>query len=61
MWNIKIENRVKREKKMEENMKKEYEMIFEEFCPSQMQNRIKDHPKYGIVINDPLDLMDTID
>ena len=59
MWNIKIENHVKREKKLEENVKKAYSVIFQEFCPSQMQNRIKEHPTYDSILGNPLKLMDT--
>ena len=40
--------------------KKAYAMIFKEFCPSHMQNRIKYHLKYNIIFNDNLKLMDTI-
>ena len=36
---------------MEENAKKAYAMIFKEFCPSHIQNKIKEHPKYGSIIN----------
>ena len=35
-------------------------MILKEFCPNQMQNRIKEHPKYGCIINYPLKIMDEI-
>ena len=58
IWNKKIENHVKRENKMEENVKKAYTMIFKEFYPSQIKNIIKDHPKYDSIINDPLKIMD---
>ena len=34
MRNIQIENNMKREKKLEENVKKVYAMIFKEFYPS---------------------------
>ena len=61
MRNIKIENHVKIENKLEENVKNVYAMIFKELCPIQTQNRIKDHPKYGSIINDTLKLMDEID
>ena len=44
MWNIKIENNVKRENKLEDNIEKVYAMIFKKFCPSQRQNIMKDHP-----------------
>ena len=59
-WNAKIENLVKLENKLEEYIKKVYAMIFKEFCPSHMQNRIKYHPKYNSIFNDTLKLMDTI-
>ena len=35
-------------------------MIFKEFCPSHIQNRIKEYPKYDIIINYPLKLMGAI-
>ena len=60
MWDIQIENNVKIENKLEYNVKKAYAMIFKEFCPSPMQNRIKDNPKCDIIINDKLKLMHTI-
>ena len=60
MCNIQIDNRVERENKLENNVKKAYEIIFKEFCPSQMQNRIKEHPKHGSILNDTLKLMDSI-
>ena len=40
MWNIKIENNVKRENKLEQNVTNLYAMIFKELCLSQIQNRI---------------------
>ena len=52
---------MKRENKLEENVKKAYAMIFKEFCPSQIQNRIKQNPKYDSIINSTLKLMDKID
>ena len=45
MLNIKIENGTKREKKLEENPKKVYVIIFKEFCRSHMQNIIKKNLK----------------
>ena len=60
MCNIQIDNRVERENKLEDNVKKAYEIIFKEFCPSQMQNRIKEHPKYDIILNNTLKIMDEI-
>ena len=60
MWNIQIDNNVKREKKLKDNVKKAYVMIFKEFFPSKTQNRIKDHTKYNSIINNPLNLMDEI-
>ena len=36
-------------------------MIFKDFCPIQIQNKMIDHPEYEIVINDDLKLMGTID
>ena len=45
MWNIKIDKHTKVENKLEENVKKKYAMIFKEFCPNQIQNIIKKHPK----------------
>ena len=54
MWNIQIDNHVKIENKLEYNVKTAYAMIFKEFFPSQMQNRIKEHPKYDSIINYPL-------
>ena len=35
-------------------------MIFKNFCPSQIQNRIKQHPEYDSIINHPLKLTDAI-
>ena len=35
-------------------------MIFEELFPSHKQNRIKYHPEYEIIINDPLEITDEI-
>ena len=35
-------------------------MIFKEFYPSQMKNIIKENPKYEIIINNILKLMDEI-
>ena len=60
MWNIQIDNNVKIEKKLKDNVKKAYVMIFKEFFPSNMQNRIKDHTKYDSIINNPLNIMDEI-
>ena len=51
MWN---------EKKIGREHKKVYVMIFKEFCPSHIQNRIKEYPKYDIIINYPLKLMGAI-
>ena len=36
-------------------------MIFKELCPSQMQNKIKENPKYDSTIDDNLKLRDAID
>ena len=60
MWDIQIENNVKIENKLEYNVKKAYAMIFKEFCTRQMQNRLKEHPEYDIIINNTLKLMDAI-
>ena len=60
MWNIKIENRVKREKILEDNVKKSCVMIFKEFCSSQMQILIKKHPKHDSILNCHLKIMYTI-
>ena len=60
MWNIKIDKHTKVENKLEENVKKAYAMIFKEFCPNQIQNIIKKHPKYDSVIENDLKLMDAI-
>ena len=35
-------------------------MIFKGSCTSQIQNGVKDHPKYEIILNDPLKLRDAI-
>ena len=40
--------------------KKVYAMIFKEFCPRHMQNRIKEHPGYDSIINNPLKLINEI-
>ena len=61
MWNIQIDNHVKREKKLEENINSVYQMIFKDLCPSQTKNRIKDHPKYDSINNNILKIMDGID
>ena len=53
-------NNVKRSNKLEDNVKQAYAMISKELCPSQMQNRIKDHPWYGSNINGPLNKMNEI-
>ena len=45
---------------MEENVKKAYAMIFKEFYGSNMKNRIKYHPKYDSILNNPLKLIDAI-
>ena len=55
--NIQIENRVKRENNLEENVKKSYTVIFKKFTPSQVQTRIKDQPKFDSILNFPLRLM----
>ena len=60
MWNIQIENNVKRVNKPEENMKKAYAMIFKEFCTHQIQTRIKYHHKNNSIINDHLKIIYTI-
>ena len=44
MWNIQIENNVKIENKLEDNVYKAYAVIFKELFPSLTQNRIKEHP-----------------
>ena len=36
-------------------------MIFKEFCPSQMHDIVKDHPKYDSINNNILKIMDGID
>ena len=59
-WNSKIENPVKLENKLEEYIKKAYAMIFKELCPSIMQDRLEEHPKYDSIIDNPLKLMDAI-
>ena len=51
---------MKREKKLEENVKKAYAMIFKEFYGNNTQNRIKCHPKYDNILNNSFNLMDTI-
>ena len=51
---------MKREKKLEENVKKAYAMIFKEFYGSNVQNRIKYHPKYDRILKNLLKLMDAI-
>ena len=61
MWNIQIDNHVKREKKLEEIVKNVYVMIFEQFCPSRIQNRIKEHQKYESILKYTLKIMDVID
>ena len=60
MWNIQIENHVKKENKMEENTKKAYAMIFKEFCPSWMQKRFKYHHEYNSLLNETLKVMDAL-
>ena len=60
IWNIKIENNVKTENKMEENVKNTYAMIFKEFCLHHMQNIIKEHSKYDSIIHYPFNLMNAI-
>ena len=60
MWNIKIENNVKIENKLEYKVHKAYAVIFKELFPSLTQNRIKEHPEYNTIINYILKLMDTI-
>ena len=60
MWNIQIENNVKIENKLEDNVYKAYAVIFKELFPSLTQNRIKEHPEYNTIINYILKLMDTI-
>ena len=60
MWNIQIDNHVKRENKLEEHLKKAYVMIFKELCPHNIQNSIKEHPKHGSFLNNFLKLIDTI-
>ena len=39
MWNIQMENNMKRGNKLEEKVKKVYGAIFKEFYPSQMQKK----------------------
>ena len=51
---------MKRENKQGDNVKKEYAMIFMELYPSQVQNKIKYHPKEDSILNDPLKIMDKI-
>ena len=41
-------------------LKKSYAVIFREYCPSHMQNIIKEHLEYDSILNDPLKLMDAI-
>ena len=60
MWNIQIQNHVKIENKLEDNVKKVYVILFKEFCPSQMKNRIKEHHEYDSVLKNPLKLIGTI-
>ena len=57
---MKIDNHVKRENKLEEKVKNVYAMIFKNLCPRQIQNRIKENPKYGSILNYPLQLMHVI-
>ena len=35
-------------------------MIFKELCPSIMQDRLEEHPKYDSILDNPLKLMDAI-
>ena len=53
MCNIVIENHVKIENKLEENVKKVYAVVFKEFCPSQMKNIIKEHPNKKLLLTIP--------
>ena len=50
----------KKIKKLEENVKKLYVIIFKELCLSQMKNRIKEHHEYDSVLNNPLKIMGEI-
>ena len=50
----------RREKKTGRDYKKEYEIIFKDFCPSQMQNIIKENAEYGSILNYTMKLMDEI-
>ena len=59
MRNIKIEIS-RREKKNGREREMEYAIIFKEFCPHYMKNRIKENPKYDSIIVYTLKLIDTI-
>ena len=60
MCNIQIENHVKRENKLKENVKKSYTVIFKKFSPSQVQTIIQEQPKFDSILNCPLKIMYTI-
>ena len=59
MYNKKLRI-IQKDKELEDNIKYEYAMIFKEFYLSQMKNIIKEHPEYGSIINDNLNIMDAI-
>ena len=52
---------LKRIEKLEENMGKAYSLIYENYCDSTMQTRIKEHPKYySEILDNPIKLLEAI-
>ena len=60
MWDILIENDVKKGNELEENVTKSYLMVFKEFLPSQIKMELKSTPNIIVLLTAPLNLMDEI-
>ena len=57
----KMEIYLKREETLEENLAKAYSLIYENYCDTIMQIRVKEHPDFQTtILNDPIKLLEAI-
>jgi len=57
----KIKEYVKRDLKLNENLKKTFALIFQSYCSATMQRRLEEHPEFELSIqDDPIKLMEAI-
>ena len=61
IFNQKTARYLKRVEKLEENLGKAYSLIYENYCDTVMQARIKEHPKYySEILDNPIKLLEAI-